>query len=98
MTRVIKIFNAASEIFLSKEQVIFTRADVRDQLDLSGHDWEMGYTAIFQGMIENCPEKSNKILSKYRGIFRRMGRGKYTFTDYGLSLLGNNINQENFKK
>lgn len=86
MSRVIIIFDAACTLFFEKHQSVFARADVRKQLGISSHDWDMGYTAIFQGMIEDCPEKSNKVLSKYRGIFKRVERGTYTLTKYGISL------------
>ncbi len=89
MTRVIQIFNAASDVFFKKRQTMFARSDIKKQLGLSSHDWDMGYTAVFQGMVENCPEKSNKVLSKYRGVFKRIGRGIYTFTEYGASLIEN---------
>lgn len=86
MTRVITIFDAASILFFEKQKSVFARADIRKQLGISSHDWDMGYTAIFQGMIKGCPEKSNKVLSKYRGTFKRIERGTYTFTKYGISL------------
>jgi hypothetical protein len=85
MSRVIVIFNAAKAILI-RGQIIFSRSDVRKQLEVSPHDWDMGYTAIFQGMIENCPEKSNKVLSVYRGVFKRIEHGRYSFTDYGKSM------------
>jgi len=46
----------------------------------------MGYTAIFQEMVEGCPEKSNKVLSKQRDIFKRIESGIYTFTMYRIAL------------
>jgi len=87
MTHNDEIFNATAELVLKKKEEQFTRADVRDQLGLTSHEWDMGYTAIFQGMIENCPEKSMKVLPKYRAVFKRISRGKYALSAYGKSLL-----------
>jgi len=87
MTHTDEIFKATAELVLKKKQEQFARADVRDQLGLTSHEWDMGYTAIFQGMIEDCPEKSMKVLLKYRAVFKKISKGKYTLSAYGKSLL-----------
>ena len=65
----------------------FTRDEVRRYLQLSPKEWLNGYTAIFQGMRIDQPGGAPEVPKKYRGVFRRVRRGIYALTPYGVGLL-----------
>ena len=87
MTNVSKIFIAATELLKEKSNIEFSRQDIKNHLGLSTREWDLGYTGSFQGMVDNCPPLRNKISPKYRAVFTRIGKGIYTFTNYGLWLI-----------
>jgi len=86
-TNVDEIFEAVKRLYIEKKFEIFSRNDVRKELDLSTKEWESRYTGGFQGMIDNAPPITNKIRPKYRNVFTRIEKGKYKLTKYGLSLI-----------
>jgi len=86
MTNIEKIFIAAKTIFVDHKQSTFSRNDIRKQLGLSTHRWDMSFTSLFQGMVDNVPPLKFKIRPKFRNVFTRVDKGLYEFTNYGLSL------------
>ena len=81
-----EIMKAVAEL-IKQGTTVFTRKDVRDQLGLSQKEWLSGYVAIFQAMRIDHPGGAPPIGRKFRGVFRRIARGKYTLTPYGEKLL-----------
>jgi hypothetical protein len=72
----------------------FSRNDVRLQLGLDSHEWLYGYTAIFQAMREDQPGGAPNIPDRYRGVFRRIERGVFQLTLYGVPLLEEEFDEE----
>ncbi len=66
---------------------VFTRAEVRELIGLSSHEWLYGYTAIFQGMRADHPGGAPAVGARWKGAFRRVGYGKYVLTSRGQELL-----------
>ena len=88
-TNVDLIFDAVKIIYNVKKKDVFTRNDIRKELGLTSEEWELRYTGGFQGMIENAPPLKNLIRPKYRAMFRRIEKGLYQLTPYGLSIIEN---------
>jgi len=72
----------------------FSRKDVRLQLGLDAHEWHYGYTAIFQAIREDQPGGAPDIPERYRGVFRRIERGVFELTPYGIRLLEEAFDEE----
>ena len=87
MTNIQKIIQAAKILYLVKKQKEFSRNDLKHELNLSTHEWDMKYTGGFQGMIKDAPPLKNRIRPKYRDVFIRIRKGTYTFSEYGLKLI-----------
>ena len=66
---------------------IFSRKEVRDRIGVDHETWMAGYTAIFQGMRVDQPGGAPKISSKFRNAIRRIERGRYSLTEYGVQLI-----------
>lgn len=65
----------------------FTRREVRDEIKVGQHEWLYCYTAIFQGMRIDQPGGAPEVGKKFREVFQRVERGKYTLTDHGKRLI-----------
>ena len=87
MTHAEGIMLAVAELLKQKGRSTFSRQDVREQIGVSPDDWQLSYTAIFQAMRSDHPGGAPPIGARFRGVFRRVERGKYTLTDKGKQLL-----------
>lgn len=65
---------------------IFTRKDVRDEIGVSSHVWLYSYTAIFQAMRMDHPGGAPEINARFKNVFKRVERGKFMLTPYGMRL------------
>ena len=87
MTHTEEIVRAAAVLVFKRGKTTFARADIKDQIGITSHEWDNGYTSLFQGMREDHPGGAPKVARRFRGLFRRVGPGTYAVTKYGRSLL-----------
>ena len=85
MTHAEQIFRAAV-IVSRRNNGIFTRKKVRDELGLTQEEWMSGYTAIFQGMRDDHPGGAPDPGRRFRNVFHRVAHGIYELTETGRQL------------
>ena len=86
MTHAEQIFRAAV-VVARKNNGIFTRDKVRQQIGVSRDRWMAGYTAIFQGMRSDHPGGAPDPGPMFRNVFCRLEHGKFQFSDNGEALI-----------
>ncbi len=95
MTRAEEILQAVSTLVKEHGKEVFSRKDIRALIGLDPDTWLSSYTAIFQGMRVDQPGGAPPVGKRYKGVFRQVGHGKHTLTEYGKQLIGvNNITEE----
>ncbi len=72
----------------------FSRKQVRDTIGLKPLDWMRGYSPIFQGMRSDNPGVVTPIRAKFKNVFQRVSRGRYTLTPYGEELVKQYIQEQ----
>lgn len=87
MTHAEEILKAVAKYINKTGKNTFTRKDIRDELGLTREEWLSGYTAIFQGMRIDHPGGAPNVTQRFKGVFKRIERGKYTLTRYGQQIL-----------
>ncbi len=86
MTHAEQILQAAAALAGSDRAGLFSRKQVREQLGLSPHDWQSGYTAIFQSMRDDHPGGAPQVSGKYKNVLHREGPGQYQLNARGRRL------------
>lgn len=81
-----QILKAAAALAGSDRAGLFSRKQVREQLGLSPHDWQSGYTAIFQSMRDDHPGGAPQVSAKYKNVLHRLGPGRYQLSARGRRL------------
>lgn len=87
MTRAEEIMRAVATIVKREGKNIFSRREIRDQIDVSQDKWLSSYTAIFQAMRSDHPGGAPEVGPRFKGVFRQIKYGRHTLTDYGKQLL-----------
>ncbi|OGO41692.1 MAG: hypothetical protein A2Z04_05985 [Chloroflexi bacterium RBG_16_57_9] len=87
MTHAEEIMQAVATLVYIEGKDIFSREEIRQRIGVSRDDWDLGYTAIFQGMREDHPGGAPNVGEKFKGVFRQVRRGEHTLTPYGNELL-----------
>jgi predicted RNase H-like HicB family nuclease len=82
MTHAEAILRAAAAL-VARGHPELARKDIRDELGLTQAQWMSGYTAIFQGMREDHPGRAPQVPKQFKGVFKRVEQGRYTFTELG---------------
>ena len=65
----------------------FTRKQVRERIGVSAHEWQSGYTAIFQAMRDDQPGGAPQIGEKYRAVLHRVAHGTYKLNALGRRMV-----------
>lgn len=86
MTHAEEILQAIKTL-IRKNKTIFSRKDVRDQIDVDHDTWMASYTAIFQGMRVDQPGGAPEVGRRFKGVLERVERGQYRLTDRGKQLI-----------
>lgn len=86
MTHPEQIMRAVASLVYRDGVSTFSRKEVRDRIGIDHDEWMSGYTAVFQGMRVDHPGGAPQVGERFRSVFRRMTRGRYTLTDYGKEL------------
>jgi hypothetical protein len=81
-----QILKAAAALAGPDRSGLFSRKQVREQLGLSPHDWQSGYTAIFQSMRDDHPGGAPQVSAKYKNVLHRLGPGNYQLSARGRRL------------
>jgi antitoxin component of MazEF toxin-antitoxin module len=81
-----QILRAAATLAGSDRTGIFSRKQVREQLGLTPHEWQSGFTAIFQSMRDDHPGGAPQVSAKYKDLFHRLGSGRYQLSARGRRL------------
>lgn len=86
VTHAEQILQAAAALAGSDRAGLFSRKQVREQLGLSPHGWQSGYTAIFQSMRDDHPGGAPQVSAKYKNVLHRQGPGRYQLNARGRRL------------
>lgn len=81
-----QILKAAAALAGSDRAGLFSRKQVRERLGLSPHDWQSGYTAIFQSMRDDHPGGAPQVSAKYKNVLHRLSPGNYQLSARGSRL------------
>ena len=65
----------------------FSRKDIRDSLGVNHENWTAGFSPVFQSMRVDQPGGAPAVAEQYRNVFKRINRGTYVLTEYGISLV-----------
>lgn len=87
MTNAEEIIMRAVAALIEQGKKDFSRREVQDQVGVDRGRWMANYTSIFQGMRVDHPGGAPRVREKFRGVFRRVERGRYVLTGYGKQLL-----------
>lgn len=90
MTHSEEIFRAVIKL-IQRGQKIFRRMNVRDELRLDHDTWMSGYVSIFQSMRDDHPGGAPDVRDELKNVFHRVGHGQYVLTDYGRSIMDQDL-------
>jgi hypothetical protein len=82
-----KIMRAVAILVLQDGNQEFSREEIRQTIGVDRQKWNYSYTPTFQGMRVDQPGGAPDVRAKFKGVFRRVERGRYTLTEYGKRLL-----------
>jgi hypothetical protein len=86
MTHAEMILSAVNE-FRKQGVFSFSREDIRSSRGINSEDWLASYSPVFQGMRVDQPGGAPAVGERFRNVFRRVRRGVYVLTDYGISVI-----------
>ena len=74
-------------VLIKQGKIVFSRKDVRNKMGLDPYVWLYSYTAIFQSMRIDHPGGAPSVNPKFKGVFKRINRGKFVLTTYGKQII-----------
>ena len=88
-----QILRAARALAGSDRAGLFSRKQVPEQLGLSPHDWQSGYTAIFQSMRDDHPGGAPQVSAKYKDLLHRLGPGQSVVGQFEIGCVRSQVGQ-----
>jgi hypothetical protein len=93
MTHTGKILFAVNE-FRKQGKYSFSREDIRAFLGMKSTYWSASFSPVLQGMRVDQPGGAPAVGERYRNVFKRLSRGVYILTGYGVALVKEMFGQQ----